>query len=347
MKTKKQTGKKVLSVFLAVLMIMTAWVFVEPIPEVHAAQETLNYSLQELYDTYLTETSGATFVKGKFTHDNTNPAQDGLYVNVLYSPAYTNTDIYSGVAQSKGNKLGVGSNKKNYNSIDVIWHHAETVMLYDGATAPRTGVMLTTDPNKGGTWNGKSTVERAWMTNSNLAHPNYWYGICGENLDFTWAMTQSAQLNYLSTTTDSSKKITRKNSDDVPVYANYMQFTGSMDSDTFLVNILPSFSLYVYDDKTSKTISATSSKYVRIVNYKTLKETIANAKTYINNNVFSKENKDIYKKKYTAASLAKLQELANALVAAKPDTTYFDGNNKCLYSEYAADAKAAVDNWNK
>ncbi|MBQ1243039.1 MAG: hypothetical protein IIX98_01555, partial [Clostridia bacterium] len=150
MKTKKQTGKKVLSVFLAVLMIMTAWVFVEPIPEVHAAQETLNYSLQELYDTYLTETSGATFVKGKFTHDNTNPAQDGLYVNVLYSPAYTNTDIYSGVAQSKGNKLGVGSNKKNYNSIDVIWHHAETVMLYDGATAPRTGVMLTTDPNKGG-----------------------------------------------------------------------------------------------------------------------------------------------------------------------------------------------------
>ena len=30
MKTKKQTGKKVLSVFLAVLMIMTAWVFVAP-----------------------------------------------------------------------------------------------------------------------------------------------------------------------------------------------------------------------------------------------------------------------------------------------------------------------------
>ncbi len=340
-KILKTSAKKSMSLFMAVVMLLSCWVFYAPVPEAHAAQETLAYTLEQLYTTYLTTDSGATFVKGKFTNDNTVPAQDGLYQNVLYSPAYTQTNIYSGVAASGDEKLGVdGCNSSNFNAIAIDWHHAETVMLYDGVTAPRTGVMLTTDPNKGGSWDGSSTVERAWMTNSNLAHPSYWKGICGANLDFTWAMTQGDQLNYLSTTTDSSKKITRKNSDTVPCYANYMQFTGSMDKSKFIENILPSFSLYVYDDSTSKTISATSNTYVRVVNYKSLKEAIANAQTYV------KTAYEAPAGKYTQASIDELVRLANALVAAKPDKTYFDGaNNVCKYNEYATDAKAAVDAW--
>ena len=344
-KLLKTYAKKSLALFMACLMLMSAWVFVAPVPEVHAAQETLNYTLQELYDTYLTEDSGATFIKGSFPADSQTPG-DGLYVNVLYSPNYTTNDIYTGPASNKGTVIsqetGCGAYKT---TLDVIWHHAETVMLYDGKTAPQTGVMVTTDPNCDG-GDGSSTVERVWITTSNFAHPDYWKGICGANLDFAWAMTQGNQLNYLETTTNSSMKISRKNSDTVPVYGNLIRYTGSMGSSTFLLSVKPSFSCYAYNDVTNKTISATSSKYIHVVNYKTLKETIAEAKTYINNNVFSNANKDIYTKKYTAASLAKLQELANALVAAKPDTTYFDGNNKCLYNEYAADAKAAVDNWN-
>lgn len=337
-KLLKTLTKKSIALLMTVMMLMSCWVFVAPIPEAHAAQETLDYTLQQLKDTYLTTDSGATFVKGKFTNDNTVPAQDGLYVNVLYSPAYTQTDIYSGVA-SGSSKLGVdGCNSSNYNSMDVDWHHAETVMLYDGVNTPRTGVMVTTDPNKGGSWDGTSTVERVWMTNSNLAHPSYWKGICGANLDFTWAMTQGDQLNYLSTTTDSSKKITRKNSETVPVYGNYMQYTGSMDKSKFLEEIKPSFSLYVYDDKTNATISATSNTYVRVVNYKSLKEAIANAQTYVNEAVANPT-------KYTEASKEQLRVLANALVAAKPDSTYFNGNSKCDYTNYAKDAKAAVDAW--
>lgn len=339
-KILKTLAKKSMSLFMAVVMLLSCWVFFVPAPEAHAAQETLTYTLQQLYDTYLTEDPGAVFVKGKFTHDNTVPAQDGLYQNVLYSPDYTN-GITTGVAYV-GSQLGVdGCDSGNYNKIDVYWHHAETVMLWDGVTTPRTGVMVVPDPGRSGDWDGSSTVERVWMRNSNLSHPSYWKGICGANLDFTWAMTQGDQLNYLSTTTNSAMKITRTESDTVPVYANYMQYTGSMDSSKFIDNILPEFSIYVYDTETSKTLEAKSNTYVRVVNYKSLKDAIVAAKDQV------KIALDAAPNYYTEASLQELQTLANALVAAKPDTTFFDApNGVCKYNEYAADALAAVSAWN-
>ncbi len=346
-KILKTFAKKSMSLFMAVIMLLSCWVFVAPVPEAHAAQETLTYTLEELYNTYLTEDSGATFVKGKFTNDNTVPAQDGLYQNVLYSPAYTN-GITSGVA-SDSEQLGVdGCDSSKYNKIDVYWHHADTVMLYDGVTTPRTGVMVMNIRGNGGNWDGKSVVKGSWLTNSgdDFSFANYWRGACGGNLDFTWAMSNDSDgytLNYAESLPDSSKQWTKKTSDGGQGHANLIQFTGTMDENRFIVEYKPAFGLYAEDSETGKTLTGTSNTYIRVVNYKTLKEAITDAKNFIKTNIIDDTS---YKNKYTEESLNKLAELANALVAAKPDTTYFDGNSKHLYNEYAADAKAAVTAWN-
>ena len=56
MKTKKQTGKKVLSVFLAVLMVMTAWVFVAPTE----AEAALAYGMSTVGDNFSKSTMNIT-----------------------------------------------------------------------------------------------------------------------------------------------------------------------------------------------------------------------------------------------------------------------------------------------
>lgn len=342
----KTYTKKSLALLMTVMMLMSCWVFVAPVHS-HAAQETLNYTIDELYNTYLITDSGATFVKGKFTDDATVPAQDGLYYNVLYSPAYTNSGE-NGVASQTGAVIdesdGGGCNSSGSNKISSYWHHAETVLLYDGVTTPQTGVMVYNVRSATGSWAGESTVKGSWITNggSNFALADFWKGACGGTLDFTWANSNDSDgytLNYQSTLPDSSKQWTKNAENGGQGHSNFIKFVGTMDGNTYLIDYQPSFSLYAFKDDKNVTLSGTSSSHIRVVNYKTLKETIEKASAEVAKVVATPG-------KYSDASIEKLRTLANALVAAKPDSTYFDGNNKCLYNEYAADAKAAVDAYN-
>lgn len=333
-KLLKKLAKKSMALLMTVVMLMSCWVFFVPVPEAHAAQEELNYTLEQLNETFLTTDVEIVFVKAKFPGDS-DTVGDSYSKNVLYSPAYATPDgtIYTGAVSKNQQIYDDGCDKKDL-YVNASWHYAETVMLYDGTTNPKTAIMLTADPNG----DGNVVLRRSWFSGSDLQLVGYWKSGPTEepgSLQFNDVITKSDYLNYLATDTDATKQKT--NNEKAMVYANCFEFVGSMDKSSFLKNINPTLNFYA-DTGSKPTISATSTVPIRVVNYKSLKEAIVNAQTYVSEAVANPA-------KYTAASKAELQELANALIAAKPDETYFNGNSKCLYNEYANDAYAAVSAW--
>ncbi len=328
----KTLAKKSMSLFMAVVMLMTCWVFYAPVPEAHAAKEILTYTLKQLYDGEMTSDVTYTTVSAKFPGDSA--AISSTYSkNILYSPAYTLSanGIYDG-AINNNLLVNDASCDDDDQYIDAAWHLVDTVMLYDGVTKPRTGIMLTLDPN------GPENVQltRAYFENSEFSLIDYWKSGPTDqpgNLAFNSVITGGNYLGHTSTSTD----IYMTKNDTGYVYANAFEFSGSMDKSDFVKEIKPKVSHYTATYSKTGTVEADFT--IKVVNYKSLKEAIENAKTYIKT---AYEAADGY---YTADSINKLVQYANALLAAKPDETYFKGNEYCYWSDYEKDAKAAVDNW--
>ena len=100
----------------------------------------------------------------------------------------------------------------------------------------------------------------------------------------------------------------------------------------------PQFKFYGSGNGTSKTFtSAASTNAIYVINYLPLKNAI-NAAISVQNTILSNP------KRYTVESVKKFKELANALMAAKPNNYCNSSSNNP--SGYASAAKAAVDAWN-
>lgn len=129
---KNKPFRKVLSVLMAVLMVISAGVWVAP-EEADAVYTTTDINTSLANSVSLN--TNVTTVLGSFSGDNSYDDMDGYYKNVLYSPTYS-ADLESGAAVlSKSIYTGKYYVQANY-------HHAVTTMMYDGVTAPQTGVYM-------------------------------------------------------------------------------------------------------------------------------------------------------------------------------------------------------------
>ena len=332
-------SKKSLALFMACLMLMSAWVFVAPVPKAHAAKYTYNYTLQELYDTYLK--TDVTTVTGSFPDDGDFGSLTEYYKNVLYSPAYTADNIYDGVASvtyTYYSETNCDVYESDYADID--WHHAETVFMYDGETTPQTGVMMTVDPNATSDWSGKIWTFSSWIGDSELEFIGNWKGLCGGNFDFRWAMSDSSDgemAKGYESYDQANPFYSRDASQDVPLVANIMKYSVSMADATYSQTIYPIFYHYGKSNDKDGTASAKSDVPIHIINYKPLKAAINAARPV----VLEAINKGYM---YTDDSITALETIANALAAARPNNYVNSTSNDV--SNYAADAKAAVDAWN-
>lgn len=341
MKTKKQTGKKVLSVFLAVLMIMTAWVFVAPeqkqasaitVSDVEMANRTEMNKITE--DREINAN-----VVGSFPHDSAGNDGSVAFKNVVYSPAYTNTNRFSGVVNISvtydGNFWG------NASSAVISYHYSPAVLVYDGATTPSIGVLMTHDGNKtGGSSTFKSTTNGSWLENTDgLTINEFWRGQCGGNLDFAWAINQGYAADYRAGkydyyfTTDSA-------SSSEPSTANKIKYNGSMGDNEYSKELYPTFHYYGSGSSGGeRNATGKGTQPIYVINAKPLKKAIAEANTAYNSIVADYS-------KYSTASVAEFVKYAKALYAANPDSYNWADGTKTQVANYAKEAKAAVDAWN-
>lgn len=339
---KKTYFKKSLSVIMAVLMIMSCWVFVAP-EHAHAvgtytanlATETVNKNAIS----GLTIDTAVTTVLGSFVGDTSYGDMDGYYKNVIYSPA-VNNNIDEGNAAGYHHYNTDGS---KYIGAEVDIHHANTVLLVDSNNKnPQTGMYLFVKRIKEGYWkNDKAATTSVYVNDANFGFIDYWKGY-GTTLDFTWAIHQESYLNYLSTISNSKMFCTAS---DNRGYANVIRYNGTMDNSKYYETVYPSFSVVGWQEDKQSNTEATwtvkSNTPIHVINYVPLETALKSAASRLAE-IQSNPTK------YTTASVAKFVELAKALMAAKPGNYINTSttNSTTAVQNWASAAKAAVDAYN-
>lgn len=328
-------AKKSMSVLLAVLMLLTSWVWVAPTDASAKISDDNAAKLKTLTGT----TDITANAKASFPHDSAGNDGSKAFVNVLYTPNYTNSNRFSGVVN-----ISVTYDKNwagNRSTAVISYHYSPAVLMYDGATTPSTGVLMTHDGNKsGGTSTFSSITNGSWLENTDgLVINEFWRGQCGGNMDFAWAINQGYAADYrpgkyeYHFTTDSK-------SSSEPSTANKIKFTGSMDDNTYSKTLYPIFHYYGSGSSGGeRNEKATGTQPIYIVNVKPLKKAYTEALE-----VYNKINDN--PGKYTAASVAEYVKLAQALLDANPNKYDWKSNTGDQVAQYAADAKAAVNAWN-
>lgn len=314
MKTMKHSGKKVLSVFLAALMVMTAWVFVAPeqAEAVSAAtiSSTNNASVNGFTDASF-DTSFTT-VSGNFHGDNASEtASKGIFKNTLYSPHFPAsnnnlTDTYAGVYFGTLGRKADGAR---------VWY-PETTLIYDGVTTPQIGLLFDIDSNSDNRVgiknvyissgaNGLTFPDSYWTAKSECAKDTNYY----THFTFNWIMNNNKNNYWISTSSgnDKESKCSKKGYWDI--YATYLQYTGGAfgSGSTYYKAINPTWVC-----RTGSNYTGTTNKTIYVIDYVPLKNALTNAKSIIN------EIKAV-PAKYTTASVKSFEAAVNKLIAAKPN----------------------------
>ena len=335
--SKYKGVKKTLAVFMAALMVLSCWVFTPISFEAEAATDNTSL-LNGLSESYFN--TDVTTVHGSFSGD-TSFLEQSHYDNVYHNVLYTDGTVSSATATS--NKTEYGSNSFGSNGVTIYWYHPQATLMYDGGTdLPRLGVAMNTVMYFTGAWSRTSVNRLSYVSSGGkgFAFNTNWRGQ-GGTLDVQWIINTPKEelIGYTSTVVNEAMKTTIKGDNANHIYANLLKFTDTMSDAEYYRVATPTFSFYGDNENTSsaKTISATSTKSIAIINYAPLKAALTAALAE-------------YKKAagnpnyYTTASVTKFAELAKALVAAKPNN--YVNSSKNDYTGYAAAAKAAVDAWN-
>lgn len=351
MKTKKQTGKKVLSVFLAVLMVMTAWVFVAPTE----AEAAVAATIKSTNEAELAKISGTTEitanVTGRFT--NTGGTNEGdtdseystygstYYKNVLYSPPNTWGSQAASVYHTDSNSTNV----------TYYMFYPTTVLMYDDATIPQMGAVFCVDPSD----NYKAVMQSVWLKSNatGLALGGNWKGYTSGKIKFYLNMTNGTE--YLSTTGSKEGSLQRTTAEDNwEFFANTIRFTGTMSDTEYSRTIKPTWGFLTgtnqyykgirWRDGASHNTSATASTPIYVINVKPLKAAYTEALSVYNTLMDAKNDGTLAK--YTTASVKTFVELANALLAANPNNYDWSSNTATQVTNYATNAAAAVSAWN-
>lgn len=354
MKKMKHSGKKILSVFLAVLMVMTAWVFVAP-TEAEATAAEITAANQSALTTVTgggTTVSANVFGQWPYPYSGssdwngyTDAEHATIYKNVIYSQPYAvatsgasesgNTSYASGSSaktQLFGNIIG-----KNYGTL--YGYNATTTLVYDGKNTPSTAVMFMGDGDSSTSSIGDDIAyQTCYFTNADgfsLKEP--WRGSDGSpNFDYTW-LRLSSQIDYTSNHANASWQVRSKNNQHF--YANILYFTGSMNNDTYYISRNITFNCYMgtgnYEYMT--TFQATSNNPIYVIN-------VVPWQTAVDKGIEAYNEIAANPSKYTTASVAKYVELANALLAANPNNYINSSVNNV--TGWASAAQAAVNAYN-
>lgn len=325
MKTMKHSGKKILSVFLAVLMVMTAWVFVAPEAEAESAN-----NIAATNNTELAKVSGSTnittFTDLNWAYNGDNQENEpNVYKNILYS---SDCNVITATTGS--------TNLKDSGAATINWYHGATTFMYDGVTTPQTGVMLNIVP-KGSSYNIRTYSSYVSATGLSMGN-NYWYA-SDSRANFMWVI--SAPGDTGAATTDGSRGSSAWTVNSSTWLANILQFTGTMSNTEFYKDITPTW-YWVGNQKSQGTDSyytrnATSSNHIYVIN-------VIPWKDAINKGLAVYSEIQANPSKYTTASVKKYVELANALLAANPNNYINSSANNV--TGWASAAQAAVNAYN-
>lgn len=341
MKTKKHLGKKVLSVFLAVLMVMTAWVFVpggynqvSAVSSTSIATDNTN-TVNGIAN--LNTNHDATFTYGRFPYDDSYVTDDyyyQVYKNVLHSTTVVTNDYGAAYQWSL--------NMKDNDAGGFAYYYPESTLLYDGSgTMPSIGVILRSDSNS----NKRIRTYSGYIYSgaNGLQFGNtYWRGKDGR-LNFMWNYFNNASTTVATTdgSVNGSICYTHANAGEDYYYTNILQFSGAMNSNEYLREIYPTFGWRGNQASQGTgeyyTFSATASYPVRVINFVPLKNALQEA-VNVKNQILANPDK------YTLESVNEFAALAKALVAAKPGNFVSSASNN--YTGYRDAASAAVNAWN-
>ncbi len=261
---------------------------------------------------------------------------DAIYHNVLYTDGPTTI-----AASATSAKTEYGNSWTGSNGVTVYWYHPTATLLYDGDTTnlPRLGVAVNTVMYFTGTWSRKTVNRLSYVASggNGFDFNQNWRGSDGRlNFNYMWH-GQSEMMGYTSTVVNDAMRQTLSGNSDNHFYANLLKFTGSMGTDEYWRSAQPTFGFYGDNGDSAKTITATTSDTLYIINYVPLRTAIEDAIAKI---AEIKANPE----KYTTASVKKLTDAAKALVAAKPNNYINSSSNDV--AGWAAAAKSAVDTYN-
>ncbi len=231
--------------------------------------------------------AGVTTNHGVFSNDSNN----GTYAEACNNLLYLQTGIQKDSTYCRAYNE-YGSTKPNDPFVKKELYYPEATMLYvDSNSKPTIPVMLRLYSNSGGKKNRWAlSAFQASGSNWELTKKNgsylKWFGKCGGNLDFSWAINGGGGAYFNATSTNDGSYSTSdtlqtcvkggtfsSNTYDDGVYANYITYTGSMNDNTTDDTITPSFTVYCSGDsnayKNSDNLNGTvtGNVTIHVINY--------------------------------------------------------------------------------
>lgn len=321
MKTKLY-AKKTLSVLMAVLMLMSAWVFVAP----EKAEAVSAATVSGNNNTKIAELNGLNFettfttVSGNFHGDTASTmASRGYYKNVLYSPHFpaSNNNLNNSDAGVYFGTLGNTADGAR------VWY-PETTLIWDGSTTPQIPILFDIDSNN----NNRVGVKNVYISsdaNGLVFRDSYWTAKseCAKDTNyythftFDWIMQNNSGNYWISTSSGNDKESMCSSKGYWDIYGTYLQYTGGSfgSGNTYYKAIKPTWVC-----RTGSNYTGTTNKTIYVIDYVPLKNALNNAKTLINE---IKANPA----KYTTTSVSAFVEAAKKLVAAKPNNYINSSSN--------------------
>lgn len=339
MKKTKTYAKKTLSVFMAIMMLMTAWVFVAPEKAEAGSATTIagtnTTKLQELNG--LDFGTGFTTVSGNFHGDSASEtASKGIFKNTLYSPHFpaSNNNLTNNDAGVYFGTLGNTADGAR------VWY-PETTLIWDGVTTPQIGILFDIDSNNknrvgvknvyiSSGANGLSFKDAYWTAKSECAKDTNYY----THFTFNWIINNNAGNYWISTSSGNDKESMCSSKGYWDIYATYLQYTGGSfgSGSTYYKDIKPTWVC-----RTGSNYTGTTNKTIYVIDYVPLKNALSSVQGIIN-------SINSNPAKYTTASVSAFVDAAKKLVAAKPNN-YINANNNNVY-EWNTAVSNALSAWN-
>ncbi len=338
---KKSTlyAKKTLSVFMAVMMLLSAWVFV---PGEHNHASAVSSATVSTTNTgavsKFTDSSfgtGFTTLSGNFHGDNASTmASRGYYKNVLYSPHFpaSNNNLNNSDSGVYFGTLGGTADGAR------VWY-PETTIIWDGSTTPQIPILFDIDSNNNNRVgvknvyissgaNGLTFKDSYWTAKSECAKDTNYY----THFTFDWIMQNNSGNYWISTSSGNDKESMCSSNGYWDIYGTYLQYTGGSfgSGSTYYKAITPTWVC-----RTGSNYTGTTNKTIYVIDYVPLKNALNNVKTLINE---VKANPA----KYTTASVSALASAADKLIAAKPNN-YINSSVNDVYNWNSAVSSALSD----
>lgn len=355
---KKLLAKKTLSVFMAVMMLMSCWVFV-PAEHNHAGAIDAGDSVAEYnkellgqinttVDTNMDKAYGKFLIAGNGDNGGsyTTERAKKSYVNVLYSPTVSNT---GDLTKATG---AVFTGVTNTDRV-AVWYPT-TVLMYDGA-ASRMAVLLEIDASKGGQTRAVSCwmsankngleFDGSYQAGSNTGNENHWKGLT-DNGDSAHAyiMYDDADKYQVSADgTDSTAYKMNYAKDKWYFLGGHLKFTGTLSDTEWVREIKPTWKYWGGNTKNPGQYTGSTSSTIYVMNiqgYKRLVQDIISKKGSLN----GKEGQ------YTRDSLQRFVNACNKITKDLAPKTFVSTTSnrvaewntemQTAYSEYTAAYKA-------